>query len=88
MYRKRRKPRSEAQLRHDEHLHQSRHDPDAYATTSLEDMSKTVREYHGRARKAEADAENSKKVLVSAENQVGSSVSRCNNLWHELRHTS
>jgi len=76
MYRKRRRPRSEAQRRHDSHLHQSIHDPHAYTLASLEDMSQTVHECRERARKAEVDAENSKKALVATENQVGSSVSQ------------
>ena len=76
MYGKRRKPRSEAQRRHDSHLHQSRHDPDAYTVASLEDMSKTVQEYRERAHKAEVDAEKSEKALIAAELQVGASVSQ------------
>ena len=76
MYGKRRRPRSEAQRRHDRHLHQSRRDPHAYTLVSLEDMSQTVQEYRERACKAEADAEISKKALAATEQQVGSSVSQ------------
>ena len=71
MYGKHRKRRSEAQRRHDTHLHKSRHDPLAYAVISLEDMSQTVLEYQKRARRAEADTERSKGVFTTAEHQVG-----------------
>ena len=70
MYRGCRKHRSEPQRRHDVLLHKSRYDPVAYNVASLEDIPKTVGEYRERARVAEADAEGSKKVLASANNQV------------------
>ena len=76
MYRRHRKPRSEAQHRHDSLLHRLRRDPHVYTVASQEGVSETVREYRERARKAEADVENSKKALVATEHQVGPSVSQ------------
>ena len=78
MYGKHRKRRSEAQRRHDTHLHKSRRDPLAYTVISLEDMSQTVLEYQKRARKAEADAERTKGTFTTAEHQVG-----CLASWHK-----
>ena len=75
MYNKRRKQRSEAQRRHDAHLHKSRCDPHAYTVATLEDMSQTVQEYRKRTREAEADAESSKEALATTEHQVCFSVS-------------
>ena len=72
MYNKRKKHRSDAQRRHDAHLHLSRHDPLAYAVTSLEDMSQTVQECRERMRRAEADAKSSKEALTTIEYQVSS----------------
>ena len=50
--------------------------PLAYAASSLEDMSQTVRECRKTTRNAEAVAESSKKVLATTEYQVGSLVSQ------------
>jgi hypothetical protein len=55
-------------------LHTSRSDPIAYRAASLEDMSKTIYQQKKRIHAAEVDAEQSKKALVSTENQVGPSA--------------
>ena len=70
MYQKHRKRRSELQRRHDAILHQSRYDPPTYRTATIEDMSNTVKQYRKRANAAEADAEESRKALASAQHQV------------------
>jgi len=56
----RQKNRSEAQRRHDLHLHKSHHDPLAYYKTSLEDLSKIVEQHNERTRRAELDAMHNK----------------------------
>jgi len=71
MYQKSRKHRSELQRCHDTLLHRARYNPPAYRVTTIEDMSKTVKEYKQRMSAAEADAEGSRKALTSAQRQVG-----------------
>ena len=67
----RQKRRSEAQRRHDLSLHASYRDPLAYYKTSLEDLTKTMKQRNERTRRAELDAMHSKNAFAGAQNQVG-----------------
>ena len=81
MYSKGKKRRSKAQRRHDALLNKARHDPAAYLAETMEGMTETIKELRERACVAEEDAENNKKALIDAQNQVRSSVSANEKVW-------
>lgn len=62
--------RTEAQRRHDVHLHEAHHNPIGYYVDTVQDMTKTVNQHRERARGAEADAKRSKKALACTQNEV------------------
>ncbi|KAF9786290.1 hypothetical protein BJ322DRAFT_1020358 [Thelephora terrestris] len=67
---KKRKRRSEAQVRHSALLHKSQNDPLTYYATSLEEVASTAEKQRERARLAEVDAEHNRKALARARNQT------------------
>jgi hypothetical protein len=74
MFRKYKKPRTEAQRRHDVLLRESNNSPAAYCVATLEVMATTVKQHREKVRAVEADAEHNKKALIDAEKEVRSSV--------------
>jgi hypothetical protein len=74
MYSKGKKRRTEAQRHHDALLIKSRYNPTAYRDDTMEEMAETVKQQRERAHAAKADAENSQKALIGAQNQVHSSA--------------
>ena len=87
---KSKKHRSEAQHQHDLLLNKSRHDPVAYSAASLEGMAKRVEQQRERAHAARMDVDDSKRALVSAEDQVHRllSINKNQELRNSLGHST